>query len=265
MLPQCSRTAFRTQTGTFKEAATNNNHTNLQTYTKTVTAYIKKCTDNVTVTKTICANQKPWLTAKVRGLLKTWDVAFRSGDKAVLKETTVNLSHGIKVAKQSCADTEKIQINQQSLHRQHTQSLLQAIQTITDYKPLPELCGDDTSLQYALNHFYAWVEMENDRLARKRATTPNDQVICLSSIDARKTLSSTKPRKAGDPDNIPGHELRDCAEQLTDVLTSLRLITTTGTKEVIHDLPEWLPSHSTEPDHEVLWEVSNASHQVQSP
>lgn len=52
MKPQCSRTTFRTQTGTFKEAATNNNHTNMQKYTKTVTAYIKKCTDNVTVTKT---------------------------------------------------------------------------------------------------------------------------------------------------------------------------------------------------------------------
>ncbi len=73
----------------FKEAATYNNHTDLHEYTETVTAYIKKCIDDVTVTKTITtrANQKPWMTAEVRGLLKTRDEAFRSGDKAALKNS----------------------------------------------------------------------------------------------------------------------------------------------------------------------------------
>ncbi len=83
----------------FKEAATYNNHTDLQEYTETVTAYIKKCMDDVTVTKTITtrANQKPWMTAEVRGLLKTRDEAFRSGDKAALKTARANLSRGIKM------------------------------------------------------------------------------------------------------------------------------------------------------------------------
>ncbi len=53
MLPQHYRTVFSAQTGTYKEAATYNNHTDLQEYTETVTAYIKKCMDDVTVTKTI--------------------------------------------------------------------------------------------------------------------------------------------------------------------------------------------------------------------
>ncbi len=87
----------------FKEAATYNNHTDLHEYTETVTADIKKCIDDVTVTKTIInthANQKPWMTAEVRGLLKTRDEAFRSGDKAALKTARANLSCGIKNAKQ---------------------------------------------------------------------------------------------------------------------------------------------------------------------
>ncbi len=48
----------------FKQAATYNNTTDLQEYTETVTAYITKCIDDVTVTKTVTvrANQKPWLT-----------------------------------------------------------------------------------------------------------------------------------------------------------------------------------------------------------
>ncbi len=89
----------------FKEAATYNNHTDLQEYTETVTAYIKKCMDDVTVTKTITthANQKPWMTAEVRGLLKTRDEAFRSGDIAALKTARANLSRGIKNAKRSHA------------------------------------------------------------------------------------------------------------------------------------------------------------------
>ncbi len=63
----------------FKEAATYNNHTDLQEYIETVTAYIKKCIDDVTVTKTITtrANQKPWMTAEVRGLLKIRDETWQ--------------------------------------------------------------------------------------------------------------------------------------------------------------------------------------------
>ncbi len=103
----------------FKEAATYNNHTDLQEYTETVTAYIKKCMDDVTVTKTITtrANQKPWMTAEVRGLLKTRDEAFRSGDKAALKTARANLSCGIKNAKRSHAQ----KINNHFTDSRHTE------------------------------------------------------------------------------------------------------------------------------------------------
>ncbi|KAL0146881.1 hypothetical protein M9458_057820, partial [Cirrhinus mrigala] len=39
--------------------------------------------------------------------------------------------------------------------------------------------------------------------------------------DVRKTLTRINPRKAAGLDNIPGHVLRDCAAQLTDVLTDI--------------------------------------------
>ncbi len=89
----------------FKEAAIYNNHTDLQEYTETVTAYIKNCIDDVTVIKTITthANQKAWMTAEVRGLLKNRNEAFRSRDKAALKTARANLSCGIKNAKRSYA------------------------------------------------------------------------------------------------------------------------------------------------------------------
>lgn len=51
----------------FKQAATHNHHNDIQEYTETVTAYIAKCADDVTVTKTITtqANQKQWATGAV--------------------------------------------------------------------------------------------------------------------------------------------------------------------------------------------------------
>ncbi len=96
----------------FKEAATYNNHTDLQEYTETVTACIKKCIDDVTVTKTITthANQKPWMTAKVCGLLKIRDETFRSGDKAAFKTARANLSHGTKKAKHQYAKNNQQQL-----------------------------------------------------------------------------------------------------------------------------------------------------------
>ncbi len=105
-------------------------------------------------------------------------------------------------------------INNHFTDSKDTRSLWQTIQTITDYKPLPQAC-DDTSLPDALNEFYARFEMQNDKPAQKLPTPPNDQVLCLSPVDVRKTLSRVNPRKAVGPDNIPGWVLRDCAEQLT--------------------------------------------------
>ncbi len=49
----------------------------------------------------------------------------------------------------------------------------------------------------------------------------NDQALCLSAADVRKTLSRINPQKAAGPDNIPGRVLKDCAAQLTDVLTDI--------------------------------------------
>ncbi len=160
---------------------------------------------------------KPWMTAEVRGLLKTRDEVFRSGDKAALKTARANLSRGIKNAKRSYGN----KINNHFTNSRDTRSLWQAIQTITDYKPPPQACDDDTSLPDALNHFYSRFEMQNDTSAQKLPTPPNDQALCLSPADVRKTLSRINPRKAAGPDNIPGRVLKDCAEQLTDVLTDI--------------------------------------------
>ncbi|KAI5086845.1 hypothetical protein C0J45_23244, partial [Silurus meridionalis] len=89
------------------------NHANLKTvlpklhqhYTSSVTCYISKCVDDVTISKTITtrSNQKPWMTANVRALLKQRDSAFRTGDKAALKTARAKLSRAIREAKRAHA------------------------------------------------------------------------------------------------------------------------------------------------------------------
>ncbi len=131
----------------FKQAATYNNTTDLQEYSETVTAYITKCIDDVTVTKsiTVRANQKPWLTGEVYRLLKARNAAFRAGDEEGLKTARANLSRGIREAKR--------QYSRRIAHRfsdsRDTRSLWQGIQTITDYKPPPQTC--DSTLLNELN------------------------------------------------------------------------------------------------------------------
>ncbi|KAK3559952.1 hypothetical protein QTP86_030315, partial [Hemibagrus guttatus] len=63
----------------FREAATNGDTTDLEEYTSSVTSYISKCIDDVTLSKSITthSNQKPWITIKERVLLKSRDSASR--------------------------------------------------------------------------------------------------------------------------------------------------------------------------------------------
>ncbi|KAK3517380.1 hypothetical protein QTP70_005360, partial [Hemibagrus guttatus] len=89
----------------------------------------------------------------------------------------------------------------------------------------------------ALNSFYAWFEAQNDVMERKTIPPPEDQVLCLTTADVRRTLCRVNPRKAAGPDNIRGKVLRECAEQLADVFTyifniSLSSIITTCLKTI---------------------------------
>ncbi|KAK2919151.1 hypothetical protein Q8A73_003522 [Channa argus] len=81
----------------FREAATNGDSINLEEYTSTVTSYISKCVDDVTISKTITthSNRKPWINANVCALLKQRDAAFRTGDKTALRTARAKLSHAL--------------------------------------------------------------------------------------------------------------------------------------------------------------------------
>ncbi len=203
----------------FKQAATYNNTTDLQEYSETVTAYITKCIDDVTITKTITvrANQKPWLTGEVYRLLKARNAAFRAGDEEGLKTARANLSRGIKEAKRPYSR----RIAHRFSDSRDTRSLWQGIHTFTDYKPPPQTCDSTISLLNELNAAFAHFEAQNSTTAQKTPPPPGNQVMTLSLDSVRRSLSRINARKAPGPDNIPGRVLRDCAVELTDVFTDI--------------------------------------------
>ncbi|KAI4882186.1 hypothetical protein NFI96_024769 [Prochilodus magdalenae] len=205
----------------FREAATYSNNTDLKEYTSSVTSYIGKCIDDVTVSKTIttCPNQKPWMTAEVRALLKAQNSAFKAGDKAALRKIRAKLSRAIRQVKRA---------HGQSIHSHFrdsgdTRRMWQDIQAITNYRTTPPACNCDASLPDALNNFYARFETQSVVAARKTTPPPDDQVLCLTEADVRKTLRRVNPWKAAGPDNIPARVLRECADLLTDVFTDINI------------------------------------------
>ncbi|XP_059840919.1 uncharacterized protein LOC132402206 [Hypanus sabinus] len=188
-------------------------------YTALVTSYISKCIDDVTLSKTITirANQKPWMTAEVHALLRSHDSAFRAGDKAALTTARAKLSQAIRGAKRAHAQL----IHSYFQDSGDTWRMWKGIQHVTNYKTTSPDCAGDASLPSALNNLYARFEAENDMAARKSTSPANDQVLCLSVADVRRTLCRVNPRKAAGPDNIPGRVLRGCADQLAGVLTDI--------------------------------------------
>ncbi|KAI3371074.1 hypothetical protein L3Q82_023709 [Scortum barcoo] len=100
-LQDCFQRTDCTDWQIFREAAVREGEVDLEDYTSAVLGYISKCTEDVTSTRTVTEylNQKPWLNAEVRSLLKARDAAFRSGDRLALRAARRQLTAGVKRAK----------------------------------------------------------------------------------------------------------------------------------------------------------------------
>ena len=203
----------------FKEAATEGNHTDVEEYAGTVSAYIHKCMEDVSVVKSITtrANEKPWMTSKVRALLKVRNTAFRAGDGVELRTARANLNRGIRVAQR--AYSRKIQGFFQD--SRDPRRMWQGIQSVTGYKGAPSSCEDNEDFLNELNNYFARFEATNNIPARKAVPLPGEQALSLDVHEVRRTLRNINARKASGPDGIQGRVLKGCADQLALVLTDV--------------------------------------------
>ena len=103
----------------------------MEEYPESVLSYITFCAENVTITKQtrVFPNQKPWMTSKVRPLIKDRNTAFRSGDRAQYSTARANLKRGIRAAK--LAYKKKIE---GYIMDKNPRQVWQGIQHISNYK-----------------------------------------------------------------------------------------------------------------------------------
>ncbi|KAI3354852.1 hypothetical protein L3Q82_004551 [Scortum barcoo] len=160
----------RTDWQIFREAAVREGEVDLEEYTSAVLGYISKCTEDVTSTRTVTGypNQKPWLNAEVRSLLKARDAAFRSGDRLALRAARRQLTAGVKRAKAAYA--QRIQGHFTS---NDPRSMWRGIKCITDYNTRDAQCPRDPSLPDALNNFYA--RFDDDDTSPSTRFTPHQE------------------------------------------------------------------------------------------
>ncbi|KAK1798055.1 hypothetical protein P4O66_000555 [Electrophorus voltai] len=134
-----------------------------------------------------------------------------------LRKTRAKLSRAIREAKRAHAQ----RIHGHFKDTGDTQRMWGGIQAITNYRKTSPSCDSDAILPDALNDFYAQFEAQNNIAVEKSIPPQNDQVLCLTAADVRCTLHGVNPWKAAGPYNIPGRVLRECADQLADVLTDI--------------------------------------------
>lgn len=72
-----------------------------------------------------------------------------------------------------------------------------------------------------LNDFNQQFKAQNKRQACESTPNTEEQVLHQAPADVIRMLSRVNPCKSAGPDNIPGRVLRDCADQLRDVLTDI--------------------------------------------
>uniref|UniRef100_A0A669EHA4 Reverse transcriptase domain-containing protein n=1 Tax=Oreochromis niloticus TaxID=8128 RepID=A0A669EHA4_ORENI len=201
-------------------------HQDLETFTGSVLDYIKFCTANVTVDKSIRVfpNQKPWMTSEVRSLLKARDAAFRSGDRALYRAARADLKRGIKKAKSD----HKRNI-ESHLSSNNTREVWQGMQDIINHRGSTAKT-ENSSVQLAeeINSFFARFETPQQQHSSASALLPSSSSpgscaapLTVTEHDVRRVLLAVNPRKAAGPDGVPGKVLRACAHQLTLIFTRL--------------------------------------------
>lgn len=143
------------------------------------------------------------------------------------------------------------------------------------YKSSQTFCDDNPDFLNTLNTYFSRFEEKNNTVKMKLPLSPDDAVLCLDPADVWRALCGVDPRKAVGPDNISGYVLRECVDQLMDVLTDIyntslsqtilpscfyqttAKVTCINTQWLLPDSPH---SHCDE----ALWKTGQKSHHIKT-
>ncbi len=150
----------------------------IEAYSDSVTCFIRKCIDDVVLTKTIriYPNQKPWINSDVRSALSARTSAFKSGNSDDLKQASYDLRRSIKAAKRTYKNKVEEHFN-----NNNPRSMWQGINNITGSKGnKPATVNIAASLPDELNTFYARFEADNTAHTESAHTAAAEEVSPLT-------------------------------------------------------------------------------------
>ena len=213
----------------------------INSLTHCITDYINFCVENTVPTRRVrCfSNNKPWVTPELRALLKKKRRAFISGDREEQRRAQHELKYKIRQAK----DGYKKKLEE----RNNVRDVWRGLSTISGHGQGRDLgsADGDQGLANELNLFFnrfdsstppptSHVSSPADastpmHLHSHRSTPPTDITspclpptstpLSLTSAQVRRQLRRLKTRKAAGPDGISPGLLRNCADQLCEVVT----------------------------------------------
>ncbi len=193
----------------------------IEAYSDSVTCFIRKCVEDVVLTKTIWVypNQKPWINSDVRAALSARTSAFKSRNFDDRKQASYDLRKSINAAKRQYKNKVEEQFN-----TNNARSMWQGINNIKDCKGnKPATVNIAASLPEELNLFYARFKAHNPAHTESApaAVAEEASAFSISVADVTRSFKCVNIHKAVGPDGIPGRVLRACAFQLAGVFTDI--------------------------------------------
>ena len=259
--------------------------TDIDGYSDVVTEYMKFCQGNVASTRRVrCfANTKPWVTPQLQVLLNKKKRVFALGSREELKEVQRELKKAIRKAK----DTYKRKLEEQ-LGQSKTRDVWRGLKNITGHgqSGARVTAGGDqrwaTELTEHFNRFdqgpppHPTPAPHSSHVYSPAATVTTPQLfsppnhlpptthppqpppphspLSVTTEQVRRELRRLNIRKAAGPDGISPKMLRDCADQLCEVVThifnlSLRLEKVPVLWKTSCVVPVPKTAHAKEPSH----------------
>lgn len=245
----------------------------IDSMTHTITDYINFCVENTVPTRKVrCfSNSKPWVTPELKALLKEKRRAFGSGDKEELRRVQRELKKKIREGKASYrAKMENL------LQQNNARGVWRGLKTISGHGSGHEggAAAGDQEWANELNLFFnrfdrpaptpppshqstdqpdqpALSSHHLSSLPHSSTTTPD---LSITADQVRSELKKIKARKATGPDGISSRLLKDCADQLCQVLQhifnlslSLERVPALWKTSCVVPVPK--TSHPREPNH----------------
>ncbi len=181
--------------------------------------------------KTICNNDKPWVNAEIRHLLRQKQKIYKLRDHDQLKSITKTLKQKIKAAKLQFR--QKISSSITSIGSSDWYKWIKKVlnknppslfTTITSIDELSNYNEDKVSILNRINNHFAAITTSDTPFIRNKlpAFLPSvNPPIIVTQFDVYKELCKINPRKSNSPQAVPSKILKECAIELCYIISHI--------------------------------------------